>query len=472
MQGKNEKRELIRGLSLTTAMMIVIGSAIGSGIYRKPASMASLLMSPELLILVWIVAGAITFIGALSNAEIAGIIDETGGQFAYFKNIYGDFPAFLYGWATLAVIQSGSEAAIAYVFAEYLGYFIHYPHLPDHIEKFALYIPLVGNIYPLHEFFTKIVAVMCLLFLTGINYIGVIFGGGIQTVITIIKISSIFLLTLLLFLLGQGSMSNVYTGFSLPSDRNLLSAFGLAISGAFWAYDGWNNVTFVAGEVKNPRRNVPLALLFGTVTVILIYVLINISFLYVLPVEKMASSPLVAASAAEVIFGPAGASIISVAVIISAFGALNGSLLATARIVFAMSRSRLFFSALDKVHPRFRTPHVALVVLGLWACVLVFTGTFDIITNYVVFASWLFYALGAYGVIRLRQINPKAPRPYKVPGYPFTPLVFVVFSAAYLINTVISDTQSAMMGVLLVAIGVPFYYYWKKSGQLTPASRE
>ncbi|HEY4756730.1 MAG TPA: amino acid permease [Ignavibacteriaceae bacterium] len=463
METPKRKTQLIRGLGLTAAMMIVAGSMIGSGIFRKPATMAGQLMSPELLIIVWIVAGLITFIGALTNAEIAGMIDATGGQYAYFRKMYGDFIAFLYGWSIFAVIQTGSQAAIAYVFAEYLGYFYKYPQLPQSLQDFSIFMPFVGDIHPFLDFGTKAVAILCVLFLTGVNYLGVVFGGIVQTIVTFIKIASIIILSLLLFTFGQGSYANVYSGFNIPTETitNIISVIGLALAGAFWAYDGWNNVTFVAGEVKNPQRNIPLALLYGTLIVIAVYVLINIAFLYVLPIDEMSKSPLVAASAAERIFGVNGASIISIAVIISTFGALNGSILATARVQFAMARDRLFFSPLGKIHPKFGTPHVSLIIQGVWSCVLVLSGSFDTISDYVIFAAWLFYMLGAYGVFVLRKKMPEVNRPYKVWGYPYTPIIFIIFSFLFLVNSIISDTQDAAMGSILILSGLPIYLYWK-----------
>jgi APA family basic amino acid/polyamine antiporter len=236
---------------------------------------------------------------------------------------------------------------------------------------------------------------------------------------------------------------------------------GLALSGAFWAYDGWNNATYVSGEIKNPKRNVPLALMYGTLIVILVYVAINVAYLYILPVKEMANSPLVAATAAENIFGPTGASIIALVVIVSTFGAVNGSILSTSRIFYAMARSKLFFKSLGNVHSKYRTPHISLLVLGFWSAVLVLTGTFDIITDYVMFAAWLFYALGAFGVFILRRKMPQTFRPYKVWGYPYTPAIFVIFSLIYLFNSIISDTSNAMMGLLLILLGLPIYIYWK-----------
>lgn len=462
MNKPDHTNRLLRNLGLLSTIMIVAGSMIGSGIFRKPSSMAQQLHSPELMIIIWIAAGLITLIGAAINAEIAGIITDTGGQFIYFKKMYGDFVAYLYGWSVLSVIQTGSQAAIAYVFAEYIGYFIKYPQLPYSVQKIALYMPLVGDIYPFADFGTKAVAIICTLFLTGVNYFGVIFGGVVQNVVTIIKILSILLLTVLLLFLGDGNTSNFTKDMiSGNSNLNLFSGIGLALAGAFWAYDGWNNVTFIAGEVKNPKRDVGLGLLFGTLIVIIVYVLLNIAFLYVLPINEIALSPLIGATAAEKIFGHIGGEIISIAVIVSTFGALNGSILATARVQYAMSEKKLFFKSLAKIHPRYKTPHVSLIVLGIWSSVLVLSGSFDMITDYVIFAAWMFYMLGAFGVFVLRKKMKDTDRTYKVWGYPYTPALFVLFSFVFLINSFIANTQNAMMGLVLICSGLPLYFYWK-----------
>ncbi len=463
MQTPNKKTELIRGLSLTAAVMIAAGSMIGSGIFRKPATMAGQLMSPELLIIIWIAAGLISFIGALVNAEVAGMIDATGGQYVYFRKMYGDFIAFLYGWSIFSVIQTGSQAAIAYAFGEYLGYFINYPELSKAWQDFSVYMPFVGSIHPFVEIGPKAAAIICILFLTWINYLGVVFGGFVQTIITFIKIGSIIILAILLLAFGNGNVSNLNSGFFIPEStlNNLTAVIGLALAGAFWAYDGWNNVTFVSGEVKNPQRNIPKALLYGTLIVIGVYVLVNLAFLYILPIDVMAKSPLVAASAAEAIFGKNGASIITIAVIVSTFGAVSASILTTARVQFAMARDKMFFSPLGKVHPKFGTPHVSLVIQGIWSSVLVMTGSFDTITDYVIFAAWTFYMLGAFGVYILRKKMPGVNRPYKVWGYPYTPAIFVIFSFFFLLNSIIEDTSDAAMGTILILIGLPIYFYWK-----------
>ncbi len=458
--------ELKRNLSLIAGVMIVAGSMIGSGIFRKPATMAGQLLNPELLIIVWILAGIVTFIGALVNAEIAGMIGDTGGQYVYFREMYGDFTAYIYGWSILAVIQTGSQAAIAYVFAEYVGYFFRLPDAPAAFQSFTVYMPAVGDIRPFADFGTKSMAILAIIFLTGINYVGVFFGGIVQTIVTFIKIGSIIILSILLLFLGNGNTANLFYGFSLQPEvsANIISLVGLALAGAFWAYDGWNNVTYVSGEVINPQHNVPKSLLYGTLIVIGVYVFINVAYLYVLPIDQMKNSPLVAATAAELLFGKTGAAVISIAVIVSTFGALNGSILSTARVQFAMARTRLFFHSLGKVHPKFATPHISLVVQGVWSAVLVLSGSFDTISDYVIFAAWLFYMLGAFGVIVLRKKMPDRPRPYKVVGYPYLPILFVIFSFLFLMNSVITDTPNAMMGLMLILSGVPIYIYikWKK----------
>jgi len=463
MNQQKPATHLKKSLSLTAAVMAVAGSMIGSGIFRKPSTMAEQLMSPELLIIVWIAAGLITFIGALSNAEVSGMIDATGGQYIYFRKMFGEFTSFIYGWSVLSVIQTGSQAAIAYVFGEYLCYFIKFPDLPEHISSFTLFMPLVGDIHPFAEWGPKLIAILCILFLTGINYLGIFFGGLVQTIVTFIKIGSMIFLSFALFFFGNGSVSNLSSGFSISpaTSANLVALLGLSLSGAFWAYDGWNNVTFISGEVKNPKRNIPLGLLYGTLIVIALYVVINLAYLYVIPIEEIAGSPLVAAAAAEKIFGSYGGSIISIAVIVSTFGAVNGSLMASARVPFAMAHSKMFFNWLGKVHPRYATPHTSLVVQGIFSSVLVMSGSFDTITDYVIFATWFFYMLTALGVIVLRKKMPDAPRPYKVIGYPYTIWFFVIFSFVFLMNSLISDTENAAMGTILIMTVLPLYFFWK-----------
>jgi basic amino acid/polyamine antiporter, APA family len=455
---------LQRSIGLFTATMMVIGSMIGSGIFKKPAAMAAQLQSGELLVLVWIVAGVITVFGALTNAEIASMFDKTGGQYVYFRRMYGDFVAYLYGWTMLAVVQSGSQAAIAYVFAEYLGFFIQYPQMSKEWQESYVWIPLVGKLYPFVEFSTKWVAVSAITLLTVINYFGVQFGGFVQNLMTVTKLGVMVILVSCIFIIGNHQIPETISTLNSSGPLHglaLLSAFGLALSGAFWAYDGWNNVTFISGEIKNPQNNLPKALFLGTMGVILVYVVVNVAYLYILPLSVIAGSKIVAATAANVIFGATGAAFISAAVMFSSFGSLNGSILSSARVPFAMAQDGLFFKIFSKIHPRFHTPGNSLIVQGIWSSCLVFSGTFDIITDYVIFAAWLFYALGAFGVFVLRKKMPDTPRAYKVWAYPMTPIVFIVFATAFLINTIVSAPFNAAMGLFLILLGLPFLWLRK-----------
>ena len=306
MTPSNPSRSLSAGLlptlGLFTTMMMVIGGVIGSGIFRKPGVMAAQVGSPELLLGVWVLAGVLTLFGALTNAEIASLIPETGGQYIYFERMYGPFFAFLYGWATFAVMQSGSIAAITYVFAEYATQFVKLPEFSAAVAAWSFHVPLVGDVTPLKEIGTKGLAAALIILLTAINYLGVRFGGLVQNIFTVAKIAAMLLLVIGAFCLPTGgAVANLTT----PSAHIHLSGLALvagivaALQGAFWAYDGWNKLTYIAGEVKQPQRNIPLGLLWGMLTVTGIYILMNVTYAYVLPIDQMAQSKLVAAEVAE-----------------------------------------------------------------------------------------------------------------------------------------------------------------------------
>ena len=470
---------LVPALGLFSTVLLVVGGVIGSGIFRKPGVMAAQLGSPEVLLLVWVGAGVITLFGALTNAEIASLIPETGGQYVYFERMYGPFFAFLYGWAVFAVIQTGSIAAVAYVFAEYATQFVKLPELSANVAAWSIHLPFIGDVAPLKEIGTKGLAAAVIILLTAVNYVGVKFGGIVQNIFTVAKVAAMFALMLGAFLLPTGgSFSNLTT----PSATVQLSGLGLfagiaaALQGAFWAYDGWNKITYIAGEVKQPQRNIPLGLLWGMLAVTAIYILMNIAYAYVLPIDEMAKSKLVAAEVAEKIFS-GGRRWIAAAVMISTFGTTNAIILATARVYFSMARMNVFPRFLGNVHPRFHTPAASLVVQGVWSVVLVFSGTFDMLTDTLIFVSWIFYAAGAYGVFVLRRKMPEAPRPYKVPGYPFVPWAFIVFSVIYLGFTIYNDVVTyraavaagtptminCSFGSVLVLVGTPIYFmYWRR----------
>jgi APA family basic amino acid/polyamine antiporter len=465
--------------------MMVVGGVIGSGIFRKPGVMASQLGSPELLLGVWLLAGIITLFGALTNAEVASVIPETGGQYIYFERLYGPFTAYLYGWAVFAVIQTGSISAVAYVFAEYATQFVHLPEFSPSLAAWTLHLPFIGDVAPLKDIGIKALAAAVILLLTAINYIGVKFGGIVQNIFTIAKVAAMAALTLGAFLLPTGgTFSNLTTQSAVVHLQGLALFLGIAkaIQGAFWAYDGWNKLTYIAGEVQEPQRNIPKGLLFGMLIVTAIYMLMNFAYSYVLPIDVMSQSKLVAADVAEKCF-TGGGRWIALGVMLSTFGTANATILASARVYFSMAHHNVAPRFLGHAHPRFHTPGASLVIQGLWSVLLLFSGTFDTLTDTLIFVSWIFYAAGAYGVFILRRKQPDAPRAYKVPGYPIVPWIFIVFSVLYLALTIyndITDYQAAVaqgkhaiinsaLGVALVLIGTPIYFFYRSRRQ-TPQS--
>ena len=470
-------RGLLPSLGLFSTIMLVVGGVIGSGIFRKPGVMASQLGSPEVLLLVWVLAGVITMFGALTNAEIASMIPETGGQFVYFERMYGPFFAFLYGWAVFAVMQSASISAVAYVFAEYSTQFVPLPEFGPALANWSFHLPFIGDVTPLREIGTKGVAAALIALLTIVNFLGVRLGGVVQNVFTVAKVAAMMLLVLGAFLLPTGGQ---VTNLTTPSATIHLSGLALfagiaaALQGAFWAYDGWNKLTYIAGEVKQPQRNIPLGLIWGMLGVTAVYLLINVAYAYVLPVDEMAKSKLVAADVAERIFS-GGGRWVAVLVMVSTFGTTNAIILATARVYYSMAHANVFPKVMGSLHPRFHTPAGSLWVQGVWSILLLFSVTFDTLTDTLIFVSWIFYAAGAYGVFVLRRREPDAPRPYKVPGYPFVPWVFVLFSLLYLGFTVYNDLVAyraavaagkpalinSAFGLALVFIGTPIYFFYR-----------
>jgi len=456
--------ELARRLGLTSAVMVVIGSVVGSGIFLTPANVAAAVQVPGVMIFVWILTGLLTLAGALTNAEIASEITDAGGQYVYFRVLYNDLIGFLYGWTTFIVYQTGSIAAIAVAFARYFGFFVHFPHFSPSLEAWQL--PFIGNIHPLADIGIKLVAIAAILSLTAVNYYGVQFGGMLGNMFTMLKIAIISGIVIVGFLAGRGSVDHFFPLWGTPSSGNILSAIGIAMIATLWSYDGWNNLTFLAGEVKDPEKTVPRALLIGTVAVIVIYAATNLAYLYVLPIQEMAQSKLVAADMMERVFSGYGGAIISLCIMISTFGTVNITCMATARVSFAMAKDKLFFSSLGKTHPKFKTPGKALIIQGVWASLLTLTGTYDQLFTYVIFAGWIFFALGAAGVFILRRKIPAASRAFRVPGYPYVPLAFIIVATWFVGNTLVEQTADSLVGLLLLLLGIPFYLYWKR--QMTP----
>lgn len=465
----------VRSLGLFSTITLIVGAVIGSGVFMKPALMALQLGSPLLLLGVWVLAGIITLFGALTNAEIAGMITETGGQYVYFQRMYGELVAFLYGWSVFAVTFTGGLASIAYVFAEYAQFFMTLPRFSTEVERsFVLILPYIGSITPLANMGVKALTILVILVLTVVNYVSVRAGGTVQNVFTVMKVLAIGALVGAVFVAPSGNIANFTHNApsGIPTGFALLAAIAMATSGAFWAYDGWNNITYIAGEVKEPQRTIPRALLLGMVTVIGVYVLINVAYIYILPIERIAASPLVASEAATVALGSIGGAFIAIAVMISTFGTTNGNILAGARLYYAMARENMFFRSVGVINSRTQTPARSLLVQAVWSSVLVLSGSFDMLTDMLIFVSWLFYALGAAGVFVLRRKMPDTPRPYKVWGYPLVPAVFVVFACVFLVVTVVNDVSAyrsgaspvvnSALGLVLTATGLPLYWYFRR----------
>ena len=476
-----EQSRLIPTLGIFSAIMLVAGGVIGSGIFRKAGVMAGQVGSPEVLLGVWVVAGIVSLLGTLSNAELAAMMPHTGGQYVFLQRAYGPFVAFLYGWALFAVIQSGSIAALAYVFAEYTTQLVKLPEASAPLAAFAFHLPLIGDIAPFKDLGVKGLATAVILLLTVVNYVGVRFGGVVQNVFSIAKMAAMLALALMVLLTpGVGKFANLTVNSSVIHPTGLMwwAAIAAALQGAFWAYDGWHKITYIGGELKSPQRDLPRSLILGILLVTGLYLLLSAIYSYMLPIDEMARSKLVAADVAERCFA-GGGRWIAVAVMLSTFGAANAVILTSARVYFSMGKGGMFPAALGRAHPRFHTPGASLIVQAGWSILLLFSGTFDTLTDTLIFVSWFFYAANAWAVVVLRRREPDAPRPFKVPWYPLVPVLFVAFGLVYLVLTVCNDVatyrtavaagQPAFMncalGAALVLSGTPiyFYYRWRQS---------
>lgn len=465
--------QLTKSIGFWSATSIVAGSIIGAGVFMRPASMAAQLQSPIWLTLVWLIGGLFTLFGALVYAELGAMMPETGGIYVYFRKMFGDFVAFLYGWAAFSVINTASVASISYVCAQYADYFLHLPRFSHDIEISTIWhIPFIGDLHPLENFGVKALAVGIVIIVTALNYISVKAGSAFQLLSTFFKMAVIGALIIGIFFSGKGSVDNFYHAENPKHGWELISAIVIALTGAFYAYDGWINATFIAGEIKHPQRNIPRSLATGVFICIGIYILVNQAYLYVMPVETIAASPLVASDALTVTWGDTGAAIVNAMIVLSTLGAVNGNVLATCRVTFVMGQDRIFFPWTGTTHKKFRTPGNALILHGLWTCAFIITGSFDMLVDMFVFITWIAYGLGAVGIFMLRKKMPNAERPYKVFGFPWVPLLFIAFSAFYLVLTVWNDVTNylahrqpiinSIFGMLITAIGIPLYFYYKR----------
>jgi len=435
---------LQRQLGLLDSTMINVGTMIGSGIFLVPSAIAAGLTAPGPVLLVWVVGGLVSLLGALAVAELAAAMPEAGGQYVYLRRAYGPAWGFLYGWACFAVINPGSIAAISVGFATYLTHFV-----------------------PLDPLAVKLVAVGAIAALTGVNCLGVRHGATTQNVLTTLKIAALAALVLLPLAASAGNASAGSSVAFWPAGSflGLLPALGVAMVAVLWTYEGWIEITYVGSEIRDPGRNLPRSIGLSLGLVTLLYVLVNAALLWVLSPGRMAASTLVASDAAQVVLGGAGATLVVAAILVSTLGANNGIVLTSARIPYAMARDGRFFAWAGRVHPTRHVPTNALVAQGLWTIALVFSGTYDQLATYVVFASFLFYALSAGAVLVLRRTEPALPRPYRAWGYPVTPLVFVAFALALVASTIVQAPRDAAIGAGLIAAGLPAYWWWTREAR-------
>jgi APA family basic amino acid/polyamine antiporter len=442
----------------------------------KPAVMARQLGSPWLLMGVWLLAGLVSMIGALVNAEVGTRLPHTGGQYVYFKEMYGDFFAFIAGWASFIVINTASVAAIAYVFADYSGYFFHLPRLSHELETGVVWhLPYLGDVFPLENIGVKLLAIGIIVLITWVNHLSVSISSKFQVAFMVLKVGVLLLLSCWLLFSGKGSWQHFSAATLWPekSGWQLAAAIAAATSGALAAFDGWNNLGMVAGEIKNPQRSITRGLIMGLGVCIAVYFLVNLAYLYMLDIHEMSLSELVASDSLERAIGYGGGAIIALLVMLSTLGALNANLMPCARVSFAMGRQGHFFKWVGQVHPKWQTPSNALWLHAAWCSLFIMTGSFDMLTDLFVFTTWIFYGFAGFGIFVLRKKQGAGFTGFKMPGYPVLPLVFVVFALFYFCMTIYSDisayahgsshTVNSLLGLSLLLLGVPFYFVFKRN---------
>lgn len=464
-QMTNEKTSLVRGLTARDTTLLVIGTVIGTGVFLKSAVMAQEVGSPALVLAAWVAAGFLSLAGALSYAELGALLPQAGGEYIYLRRAYGDAPAFLFGWMRFSIASTGSIAILAIGFATFLS-----AVLPLTTVWLEHNYTLLGQ--EIHwQFGTKqIVALGAILVFSAINCIGIVFGGRVQSVLTLLKVLGIAVVVVGVFSLsGTASWANLRSAAGSAKITGI-SAFGAAMLAALWAYDGWNAMPMVGGEVRNPGRNIPRALIGGMLAVMAIYCLANLAYFYALPFAEVVSSSStghphalpVATKAAQTFLGDWGGKLISIAFILSALGALNGLILSSARVPFAMARDGLFFSRFSEVNAGSHVPVWSIIIQAVWASVLAVSGSYDQLTDYVIFASWIFYGMTTSAVFVLRRKMPDAPRPYKTLGYPLIPVVFVLVALWLTINTLVARPVESATGLILIALGLPVFAYYRR----------
>lgn len=432
--------DLPRVLGFTSVVGILIGTVIGSGIFVAPNRIADLVGAPQLILAVWLIGGVLSLFGALAFAELGAAFPQAGGMYVYLRESYGPLVAFLFGWTLFLVIDSGAIATLSVAFsARYLPYF-----------------------FPLTPLASKVVAVGLIGALVVVNLLGVRYGAALQNTLMFIKFGAILAVTLAAFAFGFGSTSHFVDPAPAGWSGGLVGNFGAALVLSLWAYKGWEAVTFSSGEIKNPRRNIPIGLIVGTAVVVMLYLATNLAYLYIFPAGQIAKSSRIAADVMNVVIGPVGASLVAGVILCSIAGAANGNVLTAPRVFFAMARDGLFFKRFADVHPTLLTPHVSILATGAWAAVLSVTGTFEQLATYVVFGQWIFFGLTVGAVMVLRTTRPGIERPYRTWGYPVTPVVFIAAALYISVSTLVTQPMHAVTGLALILAGVPAYWYWQR----------
>ena len=464
------KSDLTRQLTLFDSTMIMMGIVIASGIFLTTGIMAKSIPSAGLILLAWAVGGLLTLAGALSYAELGAAMPEAGGQYVYLSRAYGPMTGFLFGWVMFLVYNSGGIAAVSAAFSEYFGTLV--PSLRADLVLAEGRFNLLGIVFTPTLRVGQLVSVTVILFLTLFNYLGLIFGKMISNIFSSIKVGTILVFIALGFLIGRGQPID----FSVPAEYGSMSTgswvtgFGVSLIAVAWAFDGWNNINWVGGEIKRPKRNLPLALILGTLGITILYVLANILYLHALPIKEIVGVVRIAEKATTVLFGGPTGRILAVLVVISTFSSMNGSILTGPRVYYAMAKDAIFFRRMADVNRRFRTPGYAIIVQGIWCCLLALSGTFEQLITFAMFVSIGFWIAATASVFTLRKKMPDLPRPYKTWGYPFVPLIFILASAGILINTFIEKPVESFAGVFLTLLGIPVYWLWSRRAKSAPQS--
>jgi len=443
---------LIRGIGLRSATLLVITNVIGSAIFLTPGSMAATLPSEALLLLAWIAGGVIALCGGLTYAEMGAMYPRSGGLYVFLEEAYGSLVAFLFGWACMLVILTGSVATVAVGFAKYFSYFV--PALSTTHEVIAL--PMPWGLWSISA--GQIVAALSILGLGAVNYFGIKSGNRLQATLTVLKIAALAALPVVALALHPVTPS--FTPV-VPPIANPAAAFGVVMIAVMWAYEGWYYLPFCAGEIENPRRSVPLALVIGIVALVVIYLSVNIAYMLALPLDEIQGVERIAEKAVTALIGDGGARIVAATVVVSTLGCNAAAVIAMSRACYAMASDGMFFKAAAAVHSRYRTPHVAIAMTCAWSALLTLTGTYEQLFTWVTFASVAFGVLGGLAIFRLRRMKPDALRPYRTWGYPLVPALFVAGLGVLVVNTVVEKPAESLIGIILVALGLPAYAYWR-----------